>query len=63
MQDDPDTPDPGIAHALEAWAPLAPPADFADRVLAARTAAPQRPAPRRRARRIGGLVLAGSAAA
>jgi hypothetical protein len=63
MQDDPDTPDPGIAHALEAWAPLAPPADFADRVLAARTAALQRPAPRRRARRIGGLVLAGSAAA
>jgi hypothetical protein len=63
MQDDPDTPDSAIAHALEAWAPLAPPADFADRVLAARSAAPQRPAPPRRARRIGGIVLAGAAAA
>src|SRR5262245_20040921 len=34
MQDD-DAPD-AVARALDAWTPLAPPADFADRVLAAR---------------------------
>src|SRR4051812_45665043 len=60
MQDDPDTPDTEISRALDAWAPLAPPADFADRVVAARDAAAPR---RRRARLIGGIVLAGVAAA
>lgn len=64
MLDDPDTPDPEIARALDAWAPLAPPADFADRVVAARgAAAPQLPPPRRRARLIGGIVIAAGAAA
>jgi hypothetical protein len=63
MQDDEPTrtPDPELARALEAWPPLAPPADFADRVLAAREApAPARP---RRARLIGGLAAAIAAAA
>jgi hypothetical protein len=60
MQDDPDT---EIARTLEAWAPLPPPADFADRVVAARdAAAPPLPPARRRARLIGGLVLAAAAA-
>src|SRR5882724_10708194 len=63
MQDD-DTPEPEIARALEAWAPLAPPADFADCIVAARdAAAPQLPPPPRRARLIGGIVIAGAAAA
>src|SRR5678816_2529840 len=64
MQDDSDAPDPEIARALEAWVPMAPPAGFADRVVAARGAvAPEVPSPRWRARLIGGVVLAGTAAA
>ncbi|HEY0986900.1 MAG TPA: FecR domain-containing protein, partial [Kofleriaceae bacterium] len=63
-QDDSDAPDPEIARALDAWAPLAPPADFADRVVAARdAAAPEVRSPRWRVRLIGGVVLAGAAAA
>ena len=63
MQDDSDAPDPEIARALDAWAPLAPPAGFADRVVAARSAvAPELPRPRWRVRLIGGIALAGAAA-
>jgi len=63
MQDDPETPDPELARAMEAWAPLAPPVDFADRVVAARGAtARQRSSSRRRATLIGGIVVAGAAA-
>jgi hypothetical protein len=65
MQDDPDAPDPDVARALDAWAPMPPPAGFADRVVAARPAAPELPPPRRRVRLIGGIAiaLAGAAAA
>ena len=49
---DHDTHDPesgrAIARALAAWTPLAPPADFADRVLATRPLAPQVAPTRRR---------------
>jgi hypothetical protein len=66
MQDDepPPAPDVELERALEAWTPQAPPADFADRVLAARDAA----APPHRHRRlplrlIGGLAAAAAAVA
>ena len=62
MHDDelPVPPDPVLDRALEAWTPLAPPAEFAARVLAARDA----PAPprRRRARMFAGIAAAGAAA-
>lgn len=63
MDDDelPGPPDPVLERALEAWTPLAPPADFAVRVLAARDAsAPPR---RRRARMFAAIAAAGAAAA
>ena len=61
MQDDEvPPPDGDLDRALGAWTPLPPPADFADRVLAAR----DRAAPRRwrRVRMIGGVAAAGAAA-
>jgi ferric-dicitrate binding protein FerR (iron transport regulator) len=56
---DDDTSDPRVDRALEAWTALAPPAGFADRVLARVEA----PAPRRRLRWLGAVALAASAAA
>jgi hypothetical protein len=74
MQDDDSTPadaplddaaaDPALGRALDAWTPLAPPDDFADRVLAARhaEAPPAQPAPRAR-RSLRRRLLVGGAAA
>ena len=65
MQDDPTpSPDAAVARALDAWAPLAPPADFVDRVLDARavTAPPPR-STRRRVVWLGGIAAAGAVAA
>src|SRR4051812_21282669 len=65
MTDNPDEPgaandlddadDPMLDRALAAWTPLAPPADLADRVLAARIATPPTP---RRARRAIAITIA-----
>lgn len=65
MQDDepPRAPDADLERALEAWPPLAPPADFADRVLAARDATAPPPHRALRLRLIGGLAAAATAAA
>src|SRR5215475_10149268 len=67
MQDDelPRTPDPagaGVDRALAAWTPLAPPADFADRVLAARGASSRGPSWRRRVGVAGGIAAVAAAA-
>jgi len=57
----PDPGDAGVDRALAAWTALAPPADFADRVLAAR-GAPRRSRWPRRAAVVGGIAAAGAAA-
>ncbi len=61
MQDDDldDALDPAVQQALAAWSALPPPADFANRVLAAREATPQAPRPRR----LTGIATIGVAAA
>lgn len=64
MQDDDAPADPELSRALDAWPPLAPPAGFADRVLAARDAGAAPPRPRRwRIGVVACAVAAGAAAA
>ncbi|HMG54536.1 MAG TPA: hypothetical protein VK601_13660, partial [Kofleriaceae bacterium] len=57
-----DPADAELDRALDAWTPLAPPAEFAARVLAARDAAAPTPPPRRR-RRFAIAAVAAAAAA